>query len=92
MNTYLIAGVLAFVMLSVNTPSLTNWVGSLFKKSQPTTNGKQCVRTQYPVEITDVNEKRHMFTICPQAAEQLLDDLQVQLDRSPTIKANQVSK
>lgn len=90
--TYILAGVLCFVLLVSNTPSLTMWIGSLFKKTPPTASGSQCVRTQYPITISDVEGRSHRFTICPQTAETLLDDLQTQLDKRPTIKANQVSK
>lgn len=80
-QTYLIAGVLAFILLVANTPSLKTWIGSLIRR-KPTTSGKQCVRTQYPIEIGDVNGKRHYFTICPQVAETLLEDLQTQLEKA----------
>lgn len=78
--TYIIAGVIAFALLAVNTPSLTTWIGSLFKSRQPSSNG-QCVRTQYPLNVPDVRGRRHEFTICPETAARLLEDLTIQLDR-----------
>ena len=79
--SYIIAGVLAFIVLVVNTPSLTSWISSQFQsKPEPATNG-QCVRTQYPVSIADVDKKVHTFTICPETAKQLHEDLGLQIEK-----------
>ena len=88
--TFIIAGVLCFVLLVSNTPSLTTWIGSLFAKTPATTNGQK-VRTQHPFSLQDANGRDVEFVLTHEQTVDLQEDIgvQLQLDR-PIIKANQV--
>lgn len=90
--TYLIAGVIAFVLLAVNTPSVATWTGSLFKRSQPKVSNGQKVRTQHPFSLQDAEGRAVEFVLTHQQTVDLHEDIgtQLQLDR-PVIRANQVN-
>ena len=76
--TYLIAAGICFILLVVNTPSLTSWLGKWFKKT-PTSETK-CVLTQYVVTISDSDGKQKRSTICTEDAKKLLDSLNENLN------------
>lgn len=80
--TFIVVGVLSFVILVANTPSLTQWVGSFFKNSPQKPSNGQKVRTQHPFNVTDeVTNKEVAFVLSHEATAELFEDIRTQIGK-----------